>query len=135
MNEQRSDVGAFATTRIPAEPTETAPDGAAVRVLLGLAGATMALFDLSPGQTSRAVRHRTVEEIWLVLAGSGELWREQGRREEIVALQQGVCVTLPRGTHFQFRAARTEALRIVAVTIPRWPGDEEVENVHGPWMT
>jgi len=126
-------VGSFATTRVPAQPTEIAPDGSAVRVLLGLSGGTMALFELSAAHTSRAMRHRTVEETWLVLSGSGELWRSQGGREEIVALEPGVCVTLPLGTQFQFRASDTEALTFVAMTIPRWPGDEEAEPVRGPW--
>jgi len=125
----------FATTRIPALPTEVAPDGSAVRILLGLSGGTMAHFELPAGGTSRAVSHRTVEEVWLVLSGRGELWRKQAAREEIVELEAGVCVSLPRGTHFQFRASTHEALTIVAATIPRWPGDEEAERVPGPWRS
>ena len=123
----------FSTTRLPPQPTERAPDGSAVRVLLGVAGGTLAHFELRPGQTSRAAAHRTVEEIWYVLAGSGELWRKQGDREEVVALAPGVCATLPRGTHFQFRASRDASVSIVAATIPRWPGNREVEHVPGPW--
>jgi len=123
----------FATTRLPAYPTETAPDGSAVRVLLGLTGGTMAHFEWPAGATSRAVTHRTVEEVWFVLSGRGELWREQAGREEVVALEPGICVTLPRGTHFQVRSSPTYAVAVVAVTIPRWPGDSEVEFVSGPW--
>jgi mannose-6-phosphate isomerase-like protein (cupin superfamily) len=129
-----NDHAAFATTRLPAQPTESAPDGSAVRVLLNLAGGSMAHFELLAGETSRAVAHRSVEEVWYVVAGRGELWRRQAEREEVVALEQGVCVTLPRGTHFQFRASPTEAVSVVAVTIPRWPGDEEVEIVPGRWV-
>jgi len=33
----------------------------------------MAHFHLPAGQVSRAVRHRTVEEIWFVLSGRGEM--------------------------------------------------------------
>jgi len=127
------DTGAFATARLPAEANEVAPDGSTVRILLGLAGGTMAHFELRAGQTSRAVAHRTVEEVWFVLSGHGELWRKQMLREEVVALEPGVCVTLPRGTHFQFRATPTDAVTLVAVTIPRWPGAGEVEFVRGPW--
>jgi mannose-6-phosphate isomerase-like protein (cupin superfamily) len=123
----------FATTHIPEDATEIAPDGSAVRVLLGVAGGTMAHFALSADETSRAITHKTVEEIWLVLAGAGELWRRQAAREEIVALGPGVCVSLPKGTHFQFRASQSEGVTIVAATIPRWPGDDEVEFVWGPW--
>src|SRR6516164_5768844 len=113
----------FATTSTPTLPSEVAPDGSMVRVLLGLEGGTMAHFELSAGEVSRAVAHRTVEEIWLVLSGRGELWRKQGAREEVVVLEPGVCVSLPRGTHFQFRASTSDALTFVAATIPRWPGN------------
>jgi mannose-6-phosphate isomerase-like protein (cupin superfamily) len=130
---QMSGFNEFAMTRLPELPTEIAPDGAAVRVLLGVAGGTMAHFELAAGETSRALGHRTVEEIWFVLSGRGELWRRQAEREDVTALEPHVCVTLPRGTHFQFRAFRPAALAIVAVTIPRWPGNDEAEWVDGPW--
>lgn len=123
----------FATIRLPARPTEIAPDGSAVRVLLGLTGGTMAHFELPAGATSRAVTHRSVEEVWFVLSGRGELWRKQSAREEVVVLERDVCVTLPRGTHFQLRASQTEAVTVVAVTIPRWPGNDEAEFVPGLW--
>jgi mannose-6-phosphate isomerase-like protein (cupin superfamily) len=123
----------FATMRVPSDPSEIAPDGSAVRILLGLAGGTMAHFELRAGEVSHAVSHRTVEELWLILSGNGELWRKQAAREEVVALEPGVCVSLPRGTHFQFRASSAGALAFVAITIPRWPGDGEVECVSGPW--
>lgn len=92
----------FDTMRLPAARDAVAPDGSDVRVLLGLKGGGMAHFELAPGQTSTAVTHRTVEEIWLFLSGRGEMWRRQGEREEIVALERGVCITIPLGTHFQF---------------------------------
>jgi hypothetical protein len=57
------------TTNLPSRASETAPDGSIVRPHLGLAGGTMA--------------------------------------------------------HFE----------IVAVTIPRWPGNEEAEFVAGPWRS
>lgn len=122
----------FATMRVPAERDVIAPDGSDVRVLLGLAGGGMAEFQLLPGETSTAVTHRTVEEIWLFLSGRGEMWRKQGRREEIVPVEPGVCVTIPLGTHFQFRASG-EPLRAVAVTMPPWPGEGEATVVPGAW--
>ena len=94
----------FATVRIPDARREGAPDGSDARPLLGLRGGTMSLFELAPGQTSIAMSHETVEEIWLFLAGRGEMWRRQEGREETVPVEQGVCITIPRGTHFQFRA-------------------------------
>lgn len=123
----------FTTTTLGSIPTETAPDGSALRPLLGVAGGTMAHFELAAGATSRAVAHRTVDELWFVVSGSGELWLKQGPREDIVALEPGVCASLPRGTRFQFRASEAEAVVIVAITIPRWPGHLEAELVDGPW--
>jgi mannose-6-phosphate isomerase-like protein (cupin superfamily) len=123
----------FETMRVPVERDATAPDGSEVRVLLGLKGGGMAQFDLPPGETSTAVTHRTVEEIWLFLSGRGEMWRKQDRREDIVSVEAGVCVTIPLGTHFQFRAAPEAPLRAVAVTMPPWPGEGEATVVPGAW--
>ncbi len=123
----------FATTTLPPEPTVIAPDGSDVRVLLGLQGGGMAHFELAPGQVSAAVTHRTVEEVWYVVAGRGQMWRRQGTREEITALAPGVCLTIPLGTHFQFRADASEPVSAVAITMPPWPGEGEAIVVTGPW--
>jgi mannose-6-phosphate isomerase-like protein (cupin superfamily) len=123
----------FATTRLPRDPTVIAPDGSDVRVLLGLAAGGMAHFELAAGQTAQAVTHRTVEEIWYVVAGSGEIWRKLGELEEVVALEPGVCVTIPLGTWFQFRASMTSRIAVVAITMPPWPGEGEAQLVNGPW--
>ena len=124
----------FATQRLPAERTLAAPDGSDVRVLLALTGGGMAHFSLPPGAVARAVTHRTVEEIWYVLEGEGRMWRKQGGAEDIVALVPGLCLTIPLGTHFQFRAAPQAGLQVVAITMPPWPGEGEAVFVEGPWV-
>ena len=126
-------MAAFETTRLPARPDAVAPDGSDVRVLLKLAGGSMAHFELAPREASTAVTHRQVEEIWLVLTGRGEMWRRQGEREEVVALEPGVCLTIPQGTHFQFRSLGDVPLAAVGVTMPPWPGEGEASVVRGPW--
>src|SRR6266404_4093965 len=103
----------FRTKRLPAMSDAVAPDGSNVRVLLGLNGGGMAHFELASGQTSAAVTHRTVEEIWFVLSGTGEMWRKQHEREEIVPVEVGTCLTIPRGTHFQFRSFGPEPLAAI----------------------
>ncbi len=123
----------FATGTLPAEPHVVAPDGSDVRILLGLAGGGMAHFELAPGKTSKAVRHRTVEEIWYILRGAGQMWRRQDSREEIVELAQGTCLTIPLGTEFQFRSSGNEPLSAVAITMPPWPGEDEAVFVDGHW--
>jgi mannose-6-phosphate isomerase-like protein (cupin superfamily) len=94
-----------------------------VRVLLALSRGSMAHFALAPGQTSRAVAHRTVEEIWFFVSGRGQMWRRQ----------PGVCLTIPPGTHFQFRASGGEPLAAIGVTMPPWPGEGEAIPVAGRW--
>jgi len=92
----------------------------------------MARFQLPGGETSKAVVHQTVEEIWLVISGAGQMWRRRQDREETVSLEPGVCLTIPLGTRFQFRASQD--LSVVAVTMPPWPGDDEAVLVQGPWV-
>ncbi len=123
----------FKTLRVPAARDAVAPDGSDVRLLLGLPAGGMARFDLPPGQTSTAITHRTVDEIWLFLSGRGEMWRRQSEREEIVPVEAGVCLTIPLGTHFQFRSLGTEPLAAVGVTMPPWPGEGEAVPVPGKW--
>ncbi len=123
----------FETMKLPARPDVAAPDGSDVRILPGLAAGGMAHFELPPGQTTLAVAHRGVEEIWYILGGRGEMWRRQGDREEVVALEPGVSLTIPLGTAFQFRALGEEPLSAVAITMPPWPGPDEAYPAEGPW--
>ena len=120
-----------ATLRLADAPLVVAPDGSDVRVLLRLAGGSMAHFTLAPGRVSRAVRHRTVSEIWFVLGGRGEMWRGDGDGGSVDVLEPGVCLTIPAGTPFQFRSLGEEPLTAVAITMPPWPGDEEAIPVEG----
>jgi mannose-6-phosphate isomerase-like protein (cupin superfamily) len=124
----------FRMMRLPAARDAVAPDGSDVRVLLALKGGGMAHFELAAGQCSTAVMHRTVEEIWLFLSGRGEMWRKQGEREEIVSAERGVCITIPVGTHFQFRSIGPEPLAAVGITMPPWPGEGEAIVVRGRWQ-
>ena len=123
----------FHTKRLPVDPDVVAPDGSDVRVLLRTGRGSMAHFELAAGRASDPIRHRTVDEIWFVLTGAGEMWRRQDGHEEVVALEPGVCVSIPVGTHFQFRASGLGALAAVGVAMPPWPGDDEAIPVPGKW--
>ena len=118
-----------ATMTTPDDYDVLAPDGSEVRILLSLTGGGMAHFRLQPGAVSKPVRHRTVEEIWYVLSGAGEMWRSG----DVVSLSTGVCLTIPVNAPFQFRCLGPEALSVVAVTMPPWPGEDEAEAVTGHW--
>jgi mannose-6-phosphate isomerase-like protein (cupin superfamily) len=118
-------------------PTETAPDGSTVRPLCRISGqGSFAHFTLEPSGIARAVSHSTMHEIWYILAGTGQMWRRGHDHEDVVALRPGVCLTIPCGTAFQFRAGASGPLEIVAVTMPPWPGrgDGEVCPEQGPWQ-
>jgi mannose-6-phosphate isomerase-like protein (cupin superfamily) len=93
----------------------------------------MAHFELPPGQTSTAVTHKTIKEIWFFLSGRGQMWRRTGDHEEIVPVEEGVCLTIPLGTHFQFRSFGDVPLVAIGVTMPPWPGKGEAMVVEGKW--
>src|ERR1700722_4372309 len=123
----------YETKTLDAAIDATAPDGTAVRLLLSLAGGSMAHFELPAGAVSHAILHRTVEEIWFVLSGRGAIWRRQEGVEQIDPLSPGTSLTIPLGTAFQFRAEAGAALAFVAITMPPWPGMDEAMPVLGPW--
>jgi mannose-6-phosphate isomerase-like protein (cupin superfamily) len=121
-------------TKVLAEGRDAvAPDGSDVRILVCVRGGSMAHFSLGAHRISRAVRHRSVEEIWYFVSGRGEMWRRQDGFASVVEVFAGVSVTIPVGTEFQFRALGEEALAAVGVTMPAWPGDDEAELVEGVW--
>ena len=123
----------FATLHPDDAPEVIAPDGSAVRVLVRSAGGSMARFSLPPFAVSRAVVHRTVDEVWYFLSGHGRMWLRNNHHETIVAVAAGLSVAIPAGTAFQFRSDSAQPLQAVGVTMPPWPGDDEADAVHGPW--
>ena len=110
-----------------------APDGCEVRILAATRRGSMAHFTLGPGEVSRAVAHRTVEEVWYFLSGHGRIWRRLGQEDEIVEVAPGVSLAIPLGTRFQLRNDGDRPLAAVAVTMPPWPGEDEAYLVDGKW--
>lgn len=123
----------FRTDSLPIEPDCFAPDGSEIRLLPALKGGSLSHCTLQPEQMSLAVVHRTVEEIWYVLSGEGEIVRKLAEQVETTSLSSGVSLTIPLGTHFQFRNTGTEPLCIVIATMPPWPGPEEAIPVPRLW--
>ena len=126
----------------------TAPDGSAVRLLLaerhGAGRCSMVKVSIPPGAVSRPVRHRTVEEVWYIIAGRGWVWRGPPGAPSAgvapVAVAAGDAIVIPTGWAFQFAAAGYDAddgdaddaagaggLRFICVTMPPWPGMDEAE--------
>ena len=110
-------------------PDAVAPDGSEIYFRVGDAGrASLVEVVLASGRVSRPVKHRTVEEIWYFLDGSGDVWLGAATRR----VAPGDVVVIPAGTPFQFRAAGSRPLRFLCFTTPPWPGDDEAIPVdHG----
>jgi mannose-6-phosphate isomerase-like protein (cupin superfamily) len=122
-----------ASKKLASEADVIAPDGCEVRILAQTSGGSMAHFTLGPQQVSRAVAHRTVEELWYFLSGQGRMWRRLAEWEEIVQVAPGTSLSIPLGTHFQLRNDGAAPLAAVAVTMPPWPGADEAYFVEGRW--
>lgn len=118
-------------TTLASAPTTRAPDGSTVHILLGLDNLTTARFLFPPESVSVALRHRTVSEVWHVVGGTGLIWVDGGLADGI-ALAPGVSISIELGESFQVRTDK-ETLVVLGVTTPRWPGEDEVEFVDGPW--
>jgi mannose-6-phosphate isomerase-like protein (cupin superfamily) len=123
----------FDTKRITSAPDAIAPDGSEVRVLCQLPRGGLAVFSLASKAVSKAVAHRTIEEVWYFTAGCGRMWRKLGDHEDIVEVGSGISISIPTGTHFQFRCDSAEPLVAIGVTMPPWPGEGEAFFVEGKW--
>ena len=115
----------FVTRVIAPAADAIAPDGSEVRLLAATERGSMAHFRLPAGAVSRAVAHRSVEEVWYFLCGSGRMLRREAGSV--------VSIAIPAGTAFQFRASGDAPLEAVAVTMPPWPGMDEAIPVEGVW--
>lgn len=121
------------TTRLGSAPDAMAPDGSEVRLLSRTSRGSMAHFALAPHAVSKAVAHKTVEEIWCFVRGHGRMWRRLENTEEVTEVTAGLSVSIPRGTRFQFRNDGEEPLEAIGVTMPPWPGADEAFEVEGVW--
>jgi mannose-6-phosphate isomerase-like protein (cupin superfamily) len=123
----------FETKQLGLNYDVIAPDGSEIRLLPELTGGSMAHCQLPVGAVTKAVSHRTVEELWYVLEGRGEIWRKQGSKEEITRLKAGVSISIPQGTIFQFRNIGDLPLQIILVTMPPWTGPDEAIPQQNHW--
>ena len=63
---------------LPNDYDTLAPDGSQIRLLQSLDGVSVVHCRLPPGAVTVPVRHRTVAEIWYILAGEGENLAQAG---------------------------------------------------------
>ena len=123
----------FVTMTLPAEFTVVAPDGSGICELPRLSRGSMAHGTLAPGSVSRAIHHKTVDEIWYVLGGSAEIWRRSDSCESVESICAGDALTIPVGTHFQFRTVGDVPFTFIMCTMPPWSGENEAVIVDGIW--
>ena len=127
---------AFESCQVAADYDLLAPDGSEIRLLHSTSGASVVHCSLPAAGVSIPIRHRTVEEIWYFLAGRGQVWRRQAKREEVLEVRTGISLTIPLGTSFQFRNTGDSALEFIIMTMPPWPGaDEAILLDAGKWPT
>lgn len=122
------------TTNIPEDYQHTSPAGAEVRLLMNSHLGGIAHCTLRKGFISKAVRHKTVGEFWHVLSGKGAIWRKNQSLETITELKEGTTIDIPLGTDFQYRSDGHDLI-FICVTMPPWPGHDEVEYLkEGTWI-
>ena len=122
------------TVRVAPHYDVLAPDGSEIRLLVQTEAGSMVHCTLQPGNVTTAVRHRTVDEVWFCISGTGDLWRRSDAGDETTRLEAGVAASIPVGTEFQFRATGATALEVVITTMPPWPGEDEAVRTEGPWQ-
>jgi mannose-6-phosphate isomerase-like protein (cupin superfamily) len=115
-------------------PEATSPAGADIRFLVAGSNGNMIHSTVPPHQVNRATVHATVSEIWYVLAGHGEIWRDDGTESGVTELIPGTSIDIPVGTAFQYRNVGDVDLAFICVSMPPWPGDAEATFVEGPWL-
>jgi len=123
----------FVTKLLGDEPDAIAPDTSEIRLLASGTRGSLAHGTLPPNGVSLAVKHRGVEEIWFVVGGRAEVWRMQNGHEEVVDVGPGASLSIPPGTHFQFRTVGDEPFRFIMCTMPPWPGADEAVRVPDHW--
>ncbi|MGH3033203.1 MAG: cupin domain-containing protein [Gaiellaceae bacterium] len=111
-------------SRADAEPFTTL-DGSQIRVLLdarlgGAAKQSLAEATLAPGEATDRHYHARTEEIYVVLAGSGEMEVEGERR----AVGSGDAILIPAGARHQIRAAAAAELRFLCCCAPPYADED-----------
>ncbi|MGO4362961.1 hypothetical protein [Terrabacter sp. RAF57] len=119
------------TRDLPLLADYAAPDGSEIRLLPEVRDGGLSHCTLPAGAKTKAVRHRSVVELWSTLDGTGELarWGDGLQAAPLLtSLSYGVSVEIPTGVPFQFCSTGVGPLRLMLLTMPRWPGPEEADT-------
>jgi len=122
------------TKLLPEKPDAKSPAGADICYLMDGKTGNMIHSTVPPHQVNRATVHATVSEFWYILAGHGEIWRDDGTESRITNLVPGTAIDIPVGTAFQYRNVSGKDLKFICITMPPWPGDSEAAYIQGKWQ-
>ena len=122
------------TTMLPEHPDAKSPAGADIRYIMDGETGNMIHSTVPAHQVNKATVHATVNEFWYVLAGYGEIWRDNGTQSCITELVPGTSIDIPAGTAFQYRNVSDVELKFICIDMPPWPGDSEATFVQGIWL-
>ena len=103
----------------------TTLDGSTIRVLLDarLGGAreqSLAEAALAPRQATQRHHHARTEEIYAILAGTGEMEVDGDRRH----VGPGDAILIPPGARHQIRAGEAEELRFLCCCAPPYSDED-----------
>ena len=121
------------TITLPKLPEDKSPAGADIRYLMDGPTGNMIYSTVPARQINKATVHATVSEFWYILAGHGQIWRDDGEESGVTDLVPGTAIDIPVGTRFQYRSISDDELKFICVSMPRWPGDAEAIYIEGIW--
>jgi mannose-6-phosphate isomerase-like protein (cupin superfamily) len=110
-----------------------AKDGSEIYLLVNGTHGGLCQCILPEGAISKAVSHKTVEELWYVLTGEGEVWRSGLSDDVPVPVRAGTSLVIPPQTAFQFRNTGSGPLKLLITTMPPWPGEHEIRDEKNYW--
>ena len=114
-------------------PEATAPDGAEIWVLIdkpqGATRLSLAEALVKPGERTACVSHRTIEEIWYIVRGTGVFHRlsPDGGEEQTAEVAPGDALLIPTGYRFWVENTGADDLVFLCCDAPPWPGPDEAE--------
>jgi mannose-6-phosphate isomerase-like protein (cupin superfamily) len=103
----------------------TTLDGSTIRVLLdarlgGAGNQSLAEATLEPGQATQRHHHADTEEIYVVLAGEGDMEVDRDRSR----VAPGDAILIPPGAWHQLRADESRELRILCCCAPPYRDED-----------
>ena len=120
---------------LPEAYSYLAPDGSEIRMVFSMQHGGVCHCRLPANHVTKAVHHKTVDEFWYFIKGSGEVWRKTDQSDVTTTVFPGICLNISVGTHFQFRNTGNEPLELLIFTMPPWPGASESVDVEGQWKS